>query len=589
MTFRARIDPRKIPISINSEDHISVFRDRILQYILLGSCLFGLITLATNLSTPISRGLWSVVIAYTTAYLLMVLITFLRNLSLPVRTAFFLLVLYLLSLSSLFDAGLSGTGRVFLLTFVVFATVLLGNRQGVFAGIAAVLTLIVFGWLMSSNIIPQPPVSVMANSINFDQWISETTDFLLLCVAVTSSIIVLTTGLRNTITTQVILSDELTKERNALEQTVQERISEIQQRATQVETASQIARDISILSNLDDLLNNAVNLIHDRFGYYHAGIFLLDEHNEFAVLRAATGEAGRTMIEWNHRLRVGEIGIVGYVVAQGESRVSLDVSEDPVHFKNPILPLTRSEAALPLIVGDQIIGALDVQSEKAGAFGPDDVKILQRIADQLAVAVEKTRLVEKLQQSVNELETSYQTFTQKSWRAHLKATHRNYNYRYRQSKIDEVVSDNPEAIQALDRKEPVITSSIDRTNEEKGFVVVALPIKLRNQVLGVVDIQFEGKTIPSDVVPMLETITNRLALALENARLFEQTVRRAERERKVLEITSKIRSTNDPQQMLRVALEELQGALKASRAQIVLQPQTRETIPTIGGNGNGLS
>jgi GAF domain-containing protein len=119
--------------------------------------------------------------------------------------------------------------------------------------------------------------------------------------------------------------------------------------------------------------------------------------------------------------------------------------------------------------------------------------------------------------------------------------------------------------------------------------VVALPIKLRNQVLGVVDIQFEGKTIPSDVVPMLETITNRLALALENARLFEQTVRRAERERKVLEITSKIRSTNDPQQMLRVALEELQGALKASRAQIVLQPQTRETIPTIGGNGNGLS
>ena len=130
MTFLERLDPRKIPLSIYPEDHISVFRDRILQYILLGACVFGLITLVTNLSVPISRGLWSVVIAYTTAYLLMVLITLLRNLSLPVRTSFFLLVLYLLSLSSLFDAGLSGAGRVFLLTFVVFAAILLGSRQG---------------------------------------------------------------------------------------------------------------------------------------------------------------------------------------------------------------------------------------------------------------------------------------------------------------------------------------------------------------------------------------------------------------------------------------------------------------------------
>ena len=561
MTFLERVDPRRTPPSIHPEDHLSVFRDRILQYILLGSCVFGLITLATNLSTPIERGLWAIVAAYTTAYLLMVAITFLRNLSLPVRTFFFLIVLYLLSISSLLDAGLSGAGRTFLLTFVVFATILSKRSLGLFAGLVAVLTLIVFGWLMSSNIIPQPPVSVMTNSTSFTEWISETTVFLLLGVAATSSIIVLTNGLQNTIQSQINLANELTKERNSLETNVQERTSEIRQRAAQLEAASQIARDISELSNLDDLLANAVNLIRDRFGFYHAGIFLLDEHKDYAVLRAATGQAGQAMIEGNHRLQVGEEGIVGFVVSKGQPRIALDVGTDPIHFKNPLLPLTRSEVALPLISGDQIIGALDVQSEKSGAFTQDDVKILQTIADQLAVAVEKTRLVEKLQQSVEELESSYQAYTQNSWRSDLKSSHRNYSYRYRHSRIDVEATENPETIRALDWQEPVITPSTSQGDEGKNFTSVKLPIKLRHQVIGLVEIRFEGQSIPANMVPMLETITNRLALALENARLVEEIQNRADRERMVGDISAKIRSTTDVDKVLRIAAEELGRSL----------------------------
>jgi GAF domain-containing protein len=561
MILLERLDPRRIPPSIDPGDHLSVFRDRILQYILLGSCVFGLITLATNVSTPISRGLWSIVIAYATAYILMVVITFLRNLSLPVRTTFFLLVLYLLSISSLLDAGLSGAGRVFLLTFVVFGTILSKRSLGLIVGLVAVITLVVFGWLMSSNIIPQPPTSVMTNSTSFTEWISETTVFLLLGVAATSSIMVLTGGLQKVIKSQVDLASELTKERNTLELSVQERTSEIQQRAAQLEAASQIAHDISLISNLDDLLGNAVNLIRDRFGFYHAGIFLLDERKEFAVLKAATGEAGRTMIEGHHRLRVGEVGIVGYVVSKGESRIALDVGDDPVHFKNPFLPLTRSEVALPLVAANQVIGALDVQSEKPSAFTQADVKILQTIADQLAVAVERTRLVDKLQQSVTELESSYQTYTQKSWRSHLKSSHRNYSYRYQEAKIEVEAPDHPETIQALSQQEPVVTSTAGPAEENKKVTVVALPIKLRNQVLGVVDIRFEGQSIPSDMLPMLETITNRLALALENARLVEEIKNRAERERMIGDIGAKIRTSTDVDNVLRVAAEELGRSL----------------------------
>ena len=171
----------------------------------------------------------------------------------------------------------------------------------------------------------------------------------------------------------------------------------------QLQMAAEVARDATTAHDLDDLLNRAVNLVRDRFGFYHAGIFLVDERGEYAVLRAATGEAGRAMLEHGHKLRVGEVGIVGYVTGTGQPRIALDVGADAVHFKNPFLPETRSELALPFKVEERVIGALDVQSRRAAAFDEDDVRMLQVMADQLAVAIEKAHLLHETQQKAQEL------------------------------------------------------------------------------------------------------------------------------------------------------------------------------------------
>ena len=165
-----------------------------------------------------------------------------------------------------------------------------------------------------------------------------------------------------------------------------------------------MAREISGKNDLDTLLDTSASLIRERFGFYHVGIFLTDEKKEYAVLRSATGEAGQVMLERGHRLKIGEIGMVGYVVSQGEARISMDVDSDAVHYKNPLLPETRSELALPLRLGEITIGAMDVQSVVPNAFSHEDVRILQTIADQLAIAFEKTRLVVELQRSLEELE-----------------------------------------------------------------------------------------------------------------------------------------------------------------------------------------
>jgi signal transduction histidine kinase/DNA-binding response OmpR family regulator len=179
-------------------------------------------------------------------------------------------------------------------------------------------------------------------------------------------------------------------------------LDETRRRASQLETAAEIARDTSGTLALDVLLSRAVNLIRDRYGYYHASIFLVDEANQYAAVREATGLAGEEMKRRGHRLAIGSRSIIGQVTATGQQLVINDVTQDETHRPNPLLPDTRAELAIPFKVGTRIIGALDVQSVKVGAFTPDDVNVLSVLADQLAVAVDNARSYELAQQAISE-------------------------------------------------------------------------------------------------------------------------------------------------------------------------------------------
>jgi PAS domain S-box-containing protein len=201
---------------------------------------------------------------------------------------------------------------------------------------------------------------------------------------------------------QACLFEQVQRYAEELEQQVAARTAQLTRRTTQLQVAAEVARDATLAHDLDELLNRSVNLVRDRFGFYHAGIFLTDERGEYAVLRSATGEAGRQMLERGHRLRTGGVDIVGHVCASGGPRIAFDTGADAVCFDNPFLPDTRSEMALPMRVGGNIIGALDVQSTKEAAFDDEDVRILQVLADQLAVAIERTRLFERVQATLEE-------------------------------------------------------------------------------------------------------------------------------------------------------------------------------------------
>ncbi|MBA3531403.1 MAG: GAF domain-containing protein, partial [Ardenticatenales bacterium] len=200
----------------------------------------------------------------------------------------------------------------------------------------------------------------------------------------------------------VELVSKTTNWAHTLEQQVAQRMRELERRATQISTVAEVARVVTSLLDPEQLIAQVVDLIQERFGFYYVGLFLLDENGEYAVLSQGSGEAGRLMKERAHRLQVGGQSMVGWVSANKRARIALDVGEESVHFANPLLPGTHSEVALPLHIGGQIRGVLDVQSTEVAAFDESDVAVLQNMTDQVAVALENARLYTAVQQELVE-------------------------------------------------------------------------------------------------------------------------------------------------------------------------------------------
>lgn len=350
-----------------------------------------------------------------------------------------------------------------------------------------------------------------------------------------------------------------------LETKVEERTQDLQKQANYMRIAAEVARDATTSQDPDELLNRAAQLILDRFNFYHTGIFLVDSDREYAVLRASPTEAGRKMLEQGHRLRLGQVGVVGHVAATGTPRIALDISQDTNYFNNPLLPGTRSEVAIPLKLDDRVLGVLDVQSTQPEAFTQDDVATLQVMADQLALAIQRVELVSNLQRNLEELENTYKAFTSESWRKFSQEQDFKPGYLFDGLKITPLESFPAKAQKALSRGR---TTVMTPEKEFDGVTVVA-PLKLREQVIGGLALRFQTPTVDPDTISLVEETAGRLAVALENARLYEETQNLVQRERTVSEISSRITTSFNIENILRTAVMEI--GKRMPDAEVVVQ------------------
>jgi GAF domain-containing protein/HAMP domain-containing protein len=327
--------------------------------------------------------------------------------------------------------------------------------------------------------------------------------------------------------------------------------SSVERRAVQLKAVSEVSKAITTFQNIDELLPRIASTISDTFGFYHVGIFMIDTAGEYAVLESSNSEGGRRMLENGHRLLVGKTGIVGNVAATGNPRVALDTGTDATFFNNPFLPETRSEMSLPLKSADKVIGVLDVQSTEQNAFSQEDVEILSLLADQVNIAIQNSRLFEEIQRTSNESQQLLKQYAREQWNRVTRGQKR-VGYFYKGD------------FKTLDRR--ILSAGQDEHEQTE----IQVPIMVRGQKIGTLAVRApQGHEFTEDELDIIRAATERTAISAENARLFDETTNRAERERLVSEITNKIRSTNDPQEMLNTAMQELKQALGTSKVQIL--------------------
>jgi GAF domain-containing protein len=363
---------------------------------------------------------------------------------------------------------------------------------------------------------------------------------------------------------------ELNELRTNLQQQVDERTSELQKRATQLEAVSSVARTIASMQDINSLLPAIAKLVSQQFGFYHVGIFLLDQQRQNVILRAANSQGGLRMLSRQHSLPLDSHSIVGYSTSRGEPRIALDVGTDSVYFNNPDLPSTRSEMAIPLRVAGEVIGSLDVQSTERNAFAQEDISVLTTLADQIAIAIENARLFGETKKALNESKVMFEQYTQQEW-----------NTFARQAKTSGFLFDGKHVIplDSNSKREPIkAVVQTGSLSKEKVSATVAIPLKLRGQTIGVLDVRSKNGQRPwkPDEIAMLEAAAERAALALENARLIESAQRRAARERAIGDISTRIGAVSNLESILQTAVEEL-GRKIGGAAEVTLEISTDDS------------
>jgi GAF domain-containing protein/HAMP domain-containing protein len=353
-------------------------------------------------------------------------------------------------------------------------------------------------------------------------------------------------------------------------------------RTHDIEATQEIGRFAATQRDLQTLMDRVVSLIVERFpNIYHAQIFLLDPERIYAVLRASTGDAGKALLARGHRLAVGSVSVIGQVTQRAQVVVARDTSVSQVHRRNEFLQETRAELAIPLRVGDTVIGALDVQSKQRDAFNQDQVNVLQIMADQLAVAIENARLYQESVRRLAEIEESNRQATLRAWQDYMR------DQRVRELESEAGVKTN---LNTVDLRQTAVSQGkiVVGDATERNTVPIAVPIQLRGQTLGAVQWELPVKDLDDNKLQLAQDLANRLAVSLENARLFQDSQRTAERERLVNSIASKLTAQTDIEEILQTAVREVGQALRAPEVSIRLH---RVQVESSNGpsNGNGHS
>lgn len=549
---------------------LDVIRTQILSRTLIAFLVITFGLLLVSLPERIQQKDWGVIFIFILAILWMVAVALIPRISYPFKAGSLIFVGLLLGAVCLVTNGLFGPGLILLLVVPLITGMLFRAQRSIWVFL---ITAILYGMtvlLMESGILPYPSWSLSSGNPHRDTWLVAGFSLALTGAALLISLLSVTRGLVASSMNEKRLVENFDVERAKQEHHILQTTQELERRLAQMRSALDISFAMGRDLALDQLLLKVVNLIRERFNHYFVGVYLLDGLNEFAVLKAGTGEAGAAMMEAGYRLAVNDASVLGWSIQHQQSKVAVDVGFEAVHFNNPLLSLTRSELVLPLIMnkgkdtlpsseyisfdmgGDRVLGAISIQSTEAKAFSQEDTLILQEIADALATAIGNTILIRQLEKNLDESQKLHRQYLQEAWK---EVARENENYEFSYGSRQNFPAD----------------SSQEKTGSEYSF-----PLKLRDQEIGQLILELENPALKDEEKTFIEAVTNQAAVALENARLIEKNQRQASYDRLLSDVSRKVSSSTDLDTILQILLREIGQVMKASDGMIQLKIPTGE-------------
>jgi len=502
------------------------------------------------------------------SYLLLLVLAISRRMNSRVRAWGLLLLGYAIGIVAFARGGLAGDGRIFMLALPVLALILAGVRSGIIMAVLSLLAFAVFTFLAQQGQMARWLVH-LDNPLTLEPWLYGGAVFTMLLVLLLLLMHRFYRFQIQTLQSARRSAAELAEVQNLLRERAK-RLEEanrlLQERTRALETAAEVARQIAALRGEQELIDQFLNLMAERFALYHVGLFRLDPRRERLILRAASSAGGQRLVDQRYRIPIDSEDPAARVIREGKP-LFLSVPE-PI----PELRWTRWRLSLPLRARGELFGVLDIHIADEQPIPDEQIQTFQTLADQFAVGLDNARLLEQMQRSLEELSQVYQVMTVRAWEQFIEGGPGIQRYWVEESSI-------PEAVwrslfeQARQRGEPV-----SRRVETEGEVkyALAVPVKLRGVPIGVIGFHrpAEAGEWGEQETALAEAVAERMALAMENVRLLEETQRRAARERMVGEMTARLVGHPSVDGVLQTAARELGQLPRVVEAVVQLVPPT---------------
>jgi GAF domain-containing protein len=530
-------------------------RSRILRYLMVfiaGACILAYLILGIS---TLMQGNVLPFFVYSVVTVIVVNFAVSRRIPYNIQASAVIIVLYGVGFYSFLTAGLYGDGKIYMLACAILSGIFFGLTPAAVALGLGVITTGVFGLGMASGSFAVPTTN-LDTSKNWVNWLIATIFLCGLGVLTAMAFSILVNTLESALKGEKKTIAEVNLQNENLEITVRNARQDVEKRISQIRTAAEISRFISNQQDPSTLLQLVAEQIRTQFNVYYVGMFLVDE-NQYAVLRYGTGDAGKKMMAAGHRLQVGGSSMIGWCVANQKSKIALDVGREAVRFNNPDLPDTHSELALPIISHGESLGALTIQSDQANAFDDNDIRILQGVTDSLAISLENTKLLERMQQSMDEIRSLNRTYLLQGW--------------------SDAVAINGQMSYTFENEMRGKDQAVNR---------VKIPMTLRDETIGQITLEMEKKEFAQDDLEFVEAISVQTALALENARLIDETQRKALQEATVNRLSAEFSRGLNIDEIISSAMKEISQLPTVAEVSIYLGSSDLTAQP--GHNGHNL-